>query len=118
MATWEDVICKARELADAAGRKVADVAEVTKLKLKIAENERAIRDAYEAIGRVVYENAKTDAVLDSEVVAELSRQLDGLYSENSRLRSEVDHFCGCTTCSCGTTNPQGAAYCNACGKSL
>ena len=118
MATWEDVICKARELADAAGRKVADVAEVTKHKLKIAENERDIRDAYEAIGRLIYDSGKLDTVPDAEKVASLTRQLDDLYIENDHLRSEVDHFCGRTTCRCGASNPQGAAYCNACGKSL
>ena len=37
MATWEDVVCKAKELADAAGRKMVDVADLTKQKLKMAE---------------------------------------------------------------------------------
>lgn len=118
MATWEDVFCKAKELADAAGRKVSDVAEVTKHKLKIAENERAIRDAYEAIGHVVYDGSKADTVPDAEVIAELTHRLDELYCANERLQAEVDHFCGRTTCSCGAGNPQGAAYCNACGNKL
>ena len=118
MATWEDVVCKAKELAGAAGRKVTDVAELTKQKLKIAENERAIQDVMEALGRVVYESQKADAVADAAIVAELVRQVDDLYTENERLQAEVDNYCGRQTCSCGKTNPQGAAYCNSYGKQL
>jgi len=118
MATWEDVVCKAKELAGAAGRKVTDVAELTKQKLKIAENERAIRDVMEAIGRVVYESQKANAAPDAEVVAELVRQVDDLYATNERLQAEVDNCCGRQTCSCGKANPQGAAYCNSCGNKL
>lgn len=118
MATWEDVVCKAKELAGAAGRKVTDVAELTKQKLKIAENERSIRDVLEALGRVVYEGRKADAVLDEEIVAELVRQADDLYAANELLQAEVDNHCGRKTCACGASNPQGAAYCNACGKEL
>jgi len=118
MATWEDVVCKAKELAGAAGRKVTDVAELTKQKLKIAENERAIRDVLEALGRVVYESHKEDAPPDEEIVAELIRQADDLYAANEQLQAEVDNYCGRKTCSCGAANPQGAAFCNACGKEL
>ena len=118
MATWEDVICKAKELADAAGRKVTDVAEVTKQKLKIAENERAVRDALEAIGRVVYESRKEDVSPDEEIMSELMRQVDELCLENERLQADVDHYCGRKVCSCGAANPQGAVYCNSCGKQL
>ena len=118
MATWEDVICKAKELAGAAGRKVSDVAELTKQKLKIVENERAMREALEAIGRVVYESRKAETAPDDEVISELMRQVDELSTENERLQDEVDHYCGRQFCSCGAANPQGATYCNACGKQL
>lgn len=118
MATWEDVVCKAKELAGAAGRKVTDVAELTKHKLKIAENERAIRDVLEAIGRVVYDCRKTGEVSEEDVLSALVQQADDLYAENARLQAEVDHYCGRKVCDCGATNPQGAAFCNSCGKSL
>ena len=118
MATWEDIICTAKDLADSAGRKVADVAEYGKLKFKIAENERAIEDVMEAIGRLVYESRTADAPLEEGVIAELCRQAEELYAANKRLQEDVDYRCGRATCSCGTTNPQGATYCNSCGKPL
>lgn len=118
MATWEDVICKAKELAGAAGRKVTDVAEVTKQKLKIAENERAIRDVLEAVGRVAYESRKSGEAPDEEILSELMRQADDLYAANERLQADVDNYCGRKVCDCGAANPQGASYCNSCGKKL
>ena len=118
MATWEDVVCKARELVDAAGRKVVDVAEITKLKLRKAENERAICDAMEAIGRLVYEGRLADTQPEEGVVAELCRQINEYRAANAEIQSQLDGHCGYTTCECGTTNPQGAAFCNACGKEL
>ena len=118
MATWEDVISTAKELASSAGRKVADVADYAKLKVKIAENEHAIEDVMEAIGRLVYESRVAEAPLEEGVITELCRQADELYAANERLQEDVDHRCGRSTCTCGTANPQGAIYCNSCGKPL
>lgn len=118
MATWEDVVCKAKELADAAGRKVTDVAEVTKQKIKLAENERAIRDVMEALGELVYAGRVNDSAPDEEIVSELVQQISELKAANEQLRAEIDHYCSRKTCSCGAANPQDAVYCNACGKQL
>ena len=118
MATWEDVVCKAKELADAAGRKVTDIAEVTKQKIKIAENERALRGALEAIGRIVYDSRRENVAVDEEVLSELIQQVDDIRITNEQLQAEIDNACGRKVCSCGATNSQGAAYCNACGKQL
>ena len=118
MANWEDIVYAAKDLANAAGRKVADVAEYSKLKYKMAENEHAIEDVMGAIGRLVYENRTVDAPLEDGVILELCRQAQELYATNERLQAEIDHRCGRATCSCGATNPQGASYCNSCGKSL
>ena len=117
MATWEDVVCKAKELADAACRKVADVADLTKQKLKLAENERAIRDAMEALGHLYYDNCKGDP-LNGELVNELVCQIDELKAANEELQATIDNACGCKTCSCGGTNPADAAFCNRCGNKL
>lgn len=117
MATWEDVVCKAKELADAAGRKVADVADLTKQKLKLAENDRAIRDAMEALGHLYYDSCKGDP-MNSELANELICQIDELKAANEELQAEIDSRCGQKTCSCGGTNPADAAFCNHCGNKL
>lgn len=118
MTTWEEVVCKAKELADAAGRKASDVAEVAKQKMKIAENERAIRVALEAMGGMLYESRKEGVEMNEELLAELIAQVDELTAANEQLQAEIDNRRGCKTCGCGATNPESAVYCNTCGKEL
>lgn len=118
MATWEDVVCKAKELADAAGRKATDVVELTKQKLKLAENERALRDVMEALGQLLYDSRCNEVPLNEELINELLLQAKELEMANEQLQAEIDHYCGRASCSCGAANPQGAVYCNACGKEL
>ena len=118
MATWEDIVCKAKELADAAGRKATDVADLAKQKIKIADNERAIRVTLEALGGMLYESRKEGAVMNEDLVNELIAQVDELTAANEQLQAEIDNKRGRKSCSCGATNPENAAYCNACGKEL
>lgn len=118
MATWEDIVLKARDLADAAGRKVNDVTEIAVQKLEIADNERAIRLAIEALGGMLYDSRKEKAELNEELVAELISQVDELTAANERLQAEIDNRRGCKTCACGCKNPENSAFCNACGKKL
>lgn len=118
MATWEDIVLKARDLADAAGRKVNDVTEIAVQKLEIADNERAIRLAIEALGGMLYDSRKEKAELNEELVAELIAQVDELTAANERLQAEIDNRRGCKTCACGCKNPENSAFCNVCGKRL
>lgn len=118
MATWEDIVLKARDLADAASRKVNDVTETAVQKLEIADNERAIRLAIEALGGMLYDSRKEKVELNEELVAELIAQVDELTAANERLQAEIDNRRGCKTCACGCKNPENSAFCNACGKRL
>lgn len=118
MATWEDIVLKAKDLADAAGRKVCDAADLTKQKLKIADNERAIRVALEALGGMLYDSRKEGVDLNEELVAELIAQVDELTAANDQLQAEIDNRRSYKTCVCGCKNPENAVFCNACGKQL
>ena len=94
------------------------MADLAKQKLKMAENERAIRVTLEALGGMLYDSRKENADLNEELVAELIAQVDELTAANEQLQVEMDNRCGCKTCECGAKNPEGAVYCNACGKEL
>lgn len=118
MSTWEDVILKAKELADAAGRKVCDAADVTKQKLKIAENERSIRVALEALGGMLYESRKEGVILNEDLATELIAQVDELTAANEQLQDQLDNRRGCKVCACGAKNPEAAVFCNTCGEKL
>ena len=119
MKTWEELVCKAKELGAAAGRKVADVADLAKQKIKIAENEKAISATLEALGRMLFESRHGETALDEAMVSELVRQVEELNAANEELQASIDNSCGKKTCpSCGNTNPSDAVYCNGCGKAL
>ncbi|MBQ8684364.1 MAG: zinc ribbon domain-containing protein [Clostridia bacterium] len=119
MKTWEDVACKAKELYGAASRKVADVADLAKQKLKMAENEKAITATMEALGRLLYDSRHAATELDESIVGELVKQVDDLLAANEELQANIDNSCGKKTCpACGNVNPSDAAYCNNCGKKL
>ena len=119
MKTWEDVVCKAKELAGEAGRKVTDVADLAKQKIKMAENEKAIAATMEALGRLLYDSRHTGEALAEETVSELVAQVDELTAANEELQAAIDNASGKKTCkACGAVNPQGSAYCNSCGKNM
>ena len=118
MASWEDFLLKAGDLADAAGRKMNDWTETAVQKLEIADNERAIRVAIEALGGMLYDSRKENVDLNEDLVAELIAQVDELTAANERLQAEIDNRRGCKTCECGYKNPEGSVYCNSCGKKL
>lgn len=119
MTTWEDMVCKAKELASAAGRKAVDITDLAKNKLKIAENERAIDATMEALGRLLYADRKEENTLPEDTVKELIAQVDELKKINADLQAEMDNARGKKTCvACNAMNNEDAVYCSQCGKSL
>ena len=118
MATWDDVLYTARDLAVAAGRKVGDVAGLTKQKVKILDNEHSIRIAMEALGKLLYDSRRQDKPLDEALVEELLDQVDDLQKSNEDLQAQIDNFCNRKVCVCGVANASDAVYCKACGKQM
>ena len=118
MATFDDILYTARDLVHAAGRKVGDVAGLTKQKVKMLDNEHTIRLALEALGKLLYDSRRTDAPLDEALAEELMKQVDELHKANEDLQAEIDHYCNRKVCACGATNSSDAVYCKACGKEL
>ena len=119
MKTWEELVTLAKDMASAAGRKATDIADLAKLKLKLAENDKAVEATLTALGRLFYESRKESRELNEEMVSELLTQVEELYMTTEQLQAEIDATRGRKTCAdCGAANPEGATYCNHCGKSL
>lgn len=118
MANWDDILFTTRDWVVAAGRKVGDVAGLTKQKVKMLDNDHTIRITMEALGQLLYDHRRKGKELDEGLVEELLTQIDELNSANEALQAEIDHFCNRKVCSCGVTNASDAVYCKACAKPL
>ena len=118
MTTFEEVLCKAKEMATAAGRKAMDVADLAKMKMKILDNEKAVDSAMEALGHLLYDSRVEGTDLNEELVNELINQIRELEASNDDLRAQMDNTRGRKTCGCGTANAEDAVYCSKCGKAL
>lgn len=119
MSNWEDLVCKTKELASAAGRKATDMADVAKQKLKMAENDKAMDETLKAMGQLLYESRRSHQEINEEVMTELVSQVSELIAANEELQATIDNLSGKKTCeSCGAVNPENAAYCNNCGKPI
>ncbi len=118
MTTMEEVICKAKELAETAGKKTGELVNLGKLKLEAAETERAIGAKLEAIGGTVYEAHKNGVSAD-ETLALLFEEVDELKAKAADLNEKIDDLRRTKHCNaCGKNNPCEAVFCQNCGKTL
>ncbi len=91
---------------------------VTKLSFAIGETESKIKEAYEAIGKIVYENYMEngeayDFIKEScEAITELFKEKEALDAKKAELKEAVK----CPEC--GKFNKSEAVYCSSCGARL
>ena len=118
MTTMEEVLCKARDLADAAGKKTGDLVNLTKLKFEAAEVSRTISMKMEKIGRVMYESHTTGEEC-GETLETLFAEIAELEGKADALADKMDDLRRTKTClSCGKNNRSDAAFCQNCGEKL
>ncbi len=118
MTTVEEVICKARDLAEAAGKKTEEMVNLTKLKWELSETRRAVCAKMEDIGRAVY-TAHTEGVSADEKLEMLFADVAALEEKIAAVTAQIDELRGAKACDeCGANNPNTAGFCQNCGKKL
>ena len=118
MATFEEILNKAREGAEKVGQKTSDFVEVTRMKMNIAEIEKEIAATFEGLGRLVYDAEKSGQDVDDMVHACIEN-VDELQADVDALRDQLYAFKHLQKCpSCGAVNDEDATFCNKCGKPL
>lgn len=118
MAVFEEVIARAKSMAEVAGKKTGELVETTKIKLEIAELQRDIAALYEGLGRLVYDGRQSGESVEDMIescVAHLEEQNAYLQDLQDRLL-ENRNAVRCTAC--GTVNDDTARFCSQCGKNL
>lgn len=118
MASFEEVLYKAKEMAEAAGKKTADFVEVTRLKMNAAEIEKDIAATFEGLGRLIYDGRK-DGQDVSSMVDECILKVDELQARLDEVRNKIYEYQKAVRCEkCGTVNTDDSAYCKRCGARI
>ncbi len=118
MATFDDVVDKAKDIAECAGKKAEKVVEVSKLKLQVSQINSEVRHAYEKLGRAVYNMKKADYE-DAGLIDSVTEEIDGLFSEKEKIELKIASLKNQVLCStCGAKNSSDAVYCVKCGCRL
>ncbi|MBR2338986.1 MAG: hypothetical protein IKA63_05930 [Clostridia bacterium] len=118
MAMFEDVLSRAKAVAEAAGRKTGEFVENTKIKIEIADLQREIASMYEGLGRLIYDGHRSGENIDDMVDACISH----LEEQNAYLEELQDQLLdskNAARCAeCGAVNDGEAHFCSNCGKAL
>lgn len=118
MAVFEDVLSRAKAMAEAAGKKTGELVETTKIKLEIAELQREIASLYEGLGRLVYDGRQSGESVEDMIescIAHLEEQNAYLQDLQDRL---LENRNAVRCAACGTVNEDTARFCSQCGKNL
>ena len=118
MAIFEDVLSRAKAVAEVAGKKTGEFVEITKIKMEIAELQRELASLYEGLGRLVYDGRKSGEDINDMVEACLAH----LEEQNAYLQELQDRLLegkNVVRCpECDHLNDGDARFCNNCGKAL
>ncbi len=118
MSVFDQIISKAKDVADVAGRKATEAAELGKLKLQSAQLNSDLSKAFEELGQTVY-MAKTGSVNCDEAVEKSVAQITSLKSAIREIAEKIAESKNLVLCpNCGEKNPADAFYCSRCGSAL
>lgn len=114
----EDIFGKAKQVANAAGKKTGELVEISKLKLSAMQINSDIKELYEKLGSAVYSMKKANYD-NPELVVSLVEEIDEKRVELREVNEKVAVLQKSKECPCcQTKNPQDAFYCQKCGSRL
>ena len=118
MGLFEDVVVNAKSAVDIVGKKAGKIVDVSKLKINAADLNNEIAKRYESLGRMIYEQKKTDND-SSELISDCIAAIDDLYEQLDAVNEQMVTMRAKFICkNCGQENPQNATYCSKCGQKM
>jgi len=119
MAALDDLMQKAKELADTVGKATGELVDDSRQKLQELKLSAELKDAYERLGSVIYDGIKAgeqNQALVDLVVGEIDaihQSLESLKVTKAVPETE-EKYCS----QCGTTNSRESVFCSRCGAPL
>jgi chromosome segregation ATPase len=115
---FEEIMTKAKSVADTAGRVTSEVVDMGKLRYQIKQTQWDIEKTYSKLGAIVYESKKSAENFD-EVITLAIGEIDSLNEKLSGLEERLRAHKKVKRCaSCGKDNDAGNAFCSRCGAAL
>lgn len=116
MAALDDLMHKAKELADTVGKATGELVDDSRMKLQELKLSSELKDAYERLGSVTYDGIKAgtqnQALVDLVVgeIDAIQKSLEELRAAKTAPETE-EKYCP----QCGTTNDKASVFCSRCG---
>lgn len=118
MGAFEDVLNKAKDVAETVGNKTTEFVEATKLRMQAAEIEKDIASTLEGLGRLVYDGRKAGEDVGA-LVDDCVAKLDDMNASLKELQDKIDAYANIVRCqTCGIINTDDSLYCKKCGAKL
>lgn len=118
MGLFEDVMVNAKAAVSVVGQKAGQIVDVSKLRINAADINNEISKRFEALGRVVYDSAKSEDS-SGDLVKECIAVIDGLYEQLDAINDQIAVLKNRVKCkNCGFENAQEAVFCSRCGAKL
>ena len=118
MTTFEDVLYKAKSLAESAGKKTGELVDQMRLKMDVAQAEQKLAATFEDLGRLVYDAHRSGEDI-APLIEEYAARIEELTEKIASIRRQLDEYRNVARCSdCDTANDEDAVYCRQCGTKL
>ena len=118
MATLEDMLYKAKVVAENAGKKTGELVDQVRLKMDRAQAVGERATAYEGVGRLVYDAHCTGQEI-LPLIEESAVRVEELTAKTASIRQQIDEYNNVSRCSgCGAANTEDALFCKQCGQKL
>ena len=118
MGTLDDIINKAKDVANDLGHRANDVVEVSKLRLSVVSLGSDIDKVYQKLGLMIYEMVKA-GTSNQELVNGCVAEIDALKAKLEEVNQKIDALKNVRRCdSCGNAVDITAQFCPMCGSLL
>ena len=113
----EELKVRAKDFADAAGKKTNELYELSKYKYESVRISSELKKLYEKLGVTVYKLVRCGSTDNSEI-DEITAQVDDAKRRLFQVKAAMAQMQNKKLCVCGAVNPKDAYFCSKCGAKL